>query len=452
MDEAGQPVRGATITPWGLGIWEAVTTWSDEAYGPPPKAQTNAEGIALVPYPVEVSKGNKTSRILFEVDHPQFCLHSAACFVRTNEFVKRGEPFVTLARGARLEISGYTRGTGNPASGMTADIATRTWKEVKPGVITTSRFPTGRVWLRLMLSRRKSPAYFSDVVELDLKAGEFRPVRVELKPGVRLEGRLDPGVLRPVHNGWASIAIVAKSAYDVSTKLDEQERLSKSKKTVDELVTEQLENLKFKGLQDHWSRDGNIRIYRDGSFVFPSLPEGEAGIVAGCDGYVSTDPMNAGQDTPRGQEHYVHRNAHHVALSDSIVKFTVPLEKTGTAEFKVIDPTGKPLSGATVSFCPNWDWQRTVGFLGNPFGTEDHLRDAKTHRKTGASFPNTAKSDANGIARVSNLPAGQQLYSVTHPAFSPPAESDPSFSENPGCSLLIEPGKISKHTSQMTAK
>jgi hypothetical protein len=485
VDESGKPVEGARITPNFLGFYEAVTEWSNQSYGPPPTVKTDAEGCALVPYPIEVSEGNKTTRIGFAVDHPKFCLEYGGRSVKKDETALpaprglapipaiRDEPPIVLKRGARLEISGYMAGTKKPAAVMIAQVyslgdsnPTRDcWKEAEPGVLRTERFPPGPRWLRVMLLPSNAPASFSDPVRLDLKAGESKHLKLKLKRGVRLEGRMDSTIPRPIHNGWVSLKIIAKSTYAERERARLEEQPAAPAKSVDEAGA-QLEALRLERLRDPWDWSASMRIRKDGSFVFPSLPPGEAGIVAGCDGFLSADPANTGQKSPQeleliarqngtmpaspyGSGRECPRNAQQIALDGSLVKFSVPTEKTGTAEFKIIDPTGQPVLGASVRFLLNWYWQGKVGWLGMEYGTAEFLR---AERRRGAFPLYIAKTDAKGIARVPNLPGGQQLYRVTHPDFSPPADADLPYSEDPQCTLLIVPGEVSKRTEQLRAK
>jgi hypothetical protein len=494
VDESGKPVEGATITPNFLRIEEtAAEWWSNEKYGPPPTAKTDAEGSALVSYPIELFKGYKTQWIGFVVDHPRFCLLYAGCHAKQDEApatAKRDEPPVApgveppivLKRGARLEVSASMAGTAKPAAGMIAYVSSNResnpprdcWTEAKPGVLRTDRFPPGPLWLRVMLLPPNAPASFSDPVRLDLKAGESKQIRLELKPGVRLKGRLDSAIPRPIHNGWASLKIIARTTYAERQRARLEEQQGSPANTADQVFPPS-GDLDADRLRDPWDWSASTRIRKDGSFVFPSLPPGEAGIVAGCDGFVSIDPADAERKTPQEPQDFAQRNGliparppgsgtespaldgsgprngQHVTLDGSVVKFALPAEKTGTAEFKIIDTTGKPVAGASVRFVPNWYWQYKVGWLGSEeYGSAEFLR---TGKRPHGVFPSYAtKTDVNGVARVSNLPGGPQLYSITHPDFSPPADADLFFPESAYCTLLIVPGKVSKRTEQLQVK
>src|SRR6185503_17181664 len=144
--------------------------------------------------------------------------------------------------------------------------------------------------------------WFSPVVAITAAAGKTNEVEVELGPCVKLAGRLDETVPRPVRKGRV-IAQVSPPEWHA------------------------------------WSE-----VRDDGSFEIASLPQGDLEIVALCDGYVSTNGP--------GQFPHMHYPQKY-SLDTNDLSVTVGMMPTAALEVTVTDDQGKPLKDAVVAAWPN---------------------------------------------------------------------------------------------------
>jgi len=241
--------------------------------------------------------------------------------------------------------------------------------------------------LRAVHFPAQGPVMFSALVSFEVKAGETNEFAPELKPGVRVAGRLADSVPRPVRNGR------------VCVHLFEEGHDGDSSAPV-------------------WA--GWRRVSADGTFVFESLPPGRMEIIGLCDGFVSSDgpPWNGRKTGLRVPQQ--------IAISGFVQKVTLEMETAASCEVTVLDDAGQPLAGARASFWPNilWGGNGSSVFGSDLFNSEDFFRDgapadwSAIRKLTEDDFRTV--SDSNGIAHVRNLPAGNQSYSVSHTNYAMP--------------------------------
>jgi hypothetical protein len=253
-------------------------------------------------------------------------------------------------------------------------------------------------WLRIVHLPDEGPAWFSDLI--DLVAQKRNPISIdaELKPGVRVEGRLDDSVPRPVKNGH----VVGKLA---------DGRIAPENDLCLEFAAD---------------------VAADGTFVFESIPANEPlQLVAVCDGWVSSSPTDDQiveycqrwiqgvlfADPRRFGSRFV--CAQMFLPAEQAEKPTILMQPAAACEVTVQDDQGQPIPGATVSFTA------TCFFYGpgnsSVGGGVDSVKFIRDALKTGKHqdiyklwvaqlkenrTKYSATTDASGIALVSTLPAG----------------------------------------------
>jgi hypothetical protein len=409
LDENGRPVPDATIAPDGLrpknGGGHYVWSINSELSGVKAEAvTTDADGYARVRYPFYVIERLETAQISFAVDHPDFCpdrpfrvvASSPPANAPLEEKLKylamrlgrkvsaRPDP-VVLKRGGIVRLRGYVGVQENLVINLTAQTRgiwlgkTNFWQRDGP-VLWSKRVTPGTANLRAVHFPEQGSVMFSDVVSFEAKPGETNEFALELKPGVRVDGRLDESVPRPVREGR------------VCTRVFEEGHDGNSSAPV-------------------WI--GWRRVSAEGKFVFESLPPGRMEIIGMCNGFVSANgmPLKGGTTSQRLPQLF--------PITGRERGITLQMEMAASCEVTVLDDAGKPLAGAMASFWPNvlWGGNGSTLFASDTFNSEDFRdgppTDWRAIRKL-AEDDFRAVSDQNGVALVRTLPAGNQSYSVTH--------------------------------------
>ena len=394
VDEAGQPVAGAVVTPNGLRMKTDMGShmgWVPSRYGQPIPAKTDAQGMAWVSYPRYANEKLETGAITFKVTHPEYCPVDESSYP-----VDGSAQPVILPKGVTLNVSGRING-GKIQKDLYPEVpglAQDVWQRQPDGSFATHRLMPGPHYLRLVYfpEQGPGPVCFSEAVRVRAEKGQAYTYDLELKPGVRLEGRLDASVPRPVKNGSVMV-----NAYPAD--MDDETRY---------VTPDSPGDLTWNSRQP---------VEPDGTFVFASLPPGKVEIIASCDGYVSKSPEG---EEWKGSFAYPQR----FKLDGPVQQVALAMEPAAAAEVTVSDDQGKPLPGARVSFSPNVQWlRRGAGIFMTSQITEDFLRrpDEAKRRWQSEPCPFEATTDKNGIATVRNLPPREgQTYNVTHPGFAMP--------------------------------
>jgi protocatechuate 3,4-dioxygenase beta subunit len=360
IDEEGSPVEGATVVAEGYSLKSPPGTSISRgmSVSPPRKRVTNRLGVAAMSNPQNPKLGDREiETVSLVVRHPDFCTAHSRIPIA-------GEALpVVLKRGATVKMTGLSLENVyaqvlSPESGTEVD--PDTWTHEEGGGVVNRLIPPGRHYLRLV----SFPERFSEVVKLNVRSGDAREFRLDLKPGISFTGNLDASVPRPVLNGRvdANVLTLAEDA-------DEP-------------------------MQWHvWTE-----VRPDGSFAFEALPGGKVEITLLCDGFVSKSggtPQAFNQGAP----------------------VVVAMEPAASLRLKVTDDDGKPLAGARATMYPNVTWAgRYSGlFAGGQLSTAEILRlDSETRRERqlgggqGLRFHST--TDESGEAIITNPPAGKQRF------------------------------------------
>jgi beta-lactamase regulating signal transducer with metallopeptidase domain len=401
QDEEGKPIAGASIKPDGFrvkGIHGADGYhWGDAAsFGPPEKVTTGPDGKALLKYPVMGIPEEKelTGALIFSVYHPEYSTE------RIQDFSVDGtnNP-IQLRRGIALEFSAYFGADRQPVTELVPNLSEEgvrpeDWQKKENGVMAFHKLSPGGHLLQLMGRLPSGGIVYSETVAFTAEKGKPCEFALEMKPGVRLEGRLDDRVSRPVRNGRVMIDVRPKE-YPALTVLDDFYDLDK----------------KYGG-RYFWHSYRPIN--EDGTFVFESIPPGEVDVVVLGDGFAakssaqlvyrdkSTSPMPVPQAFP---------------LVSPVTKVEVATEPTATLEFSATTKSGKPIEGARVGMYPSVFRMRGIyGWVKKsseePFRVAPELAEPIFAGKTGK----------DGKLVLRNIPGQSRGLEVEHPNFQTPLQ------------------------------
>jgi hypothetical protein len=414
VDQAGKPVAGAIVKPDGLrskpGVYNSGHYgWGNPDWPPSLPVTTDAQGRAEVPYPKYVMERIETGEISFSVEHPDYVPDRPFRVVDTRP--PRGAPWrvwwsyvgswlrlkgavaqtgpVILQKGGTLLISVRpgSSAAGNPplfaqVSGDT-QIKPDSWRRPQAGVLVTGQLGPGPRLVRAVLFDGQGMTWFSEVMAISAAAGVTNELIVDLKPGVKVRGRVDDNVPRPVTHGRV-IAQVWPSGAEA------------------------------KASPPQWHTWAEIGA--DGTFEIGPLPAGDLEIVAVCDGFVSTNGPGQSKSMRYPQKHVLETND---------LQLTMGMEPTGSLEVLVMDETGKALKDVVVSAWPNvryGEWSATI-LGGDCYQTADFLKEepARYHLLQQPVRGFSATSDVSGLALLFNLPMETTSFAAVHPRYVLPA-------------------------------
>lgn len=423
QDENGKPIEGATIVPDGFrvkGIHGADAYHWGKQFGGPVKAITDGEGKAYVKYPAMGIPEEKelTGAIIFSVFHPEFAT------VRIQDYSVDGpEKPIRLPRGIHLQVSGYFGSDRQPVMELAPNLGEdgvrqEDWQKKENGVMAFHKLSPSGHMLRLMGRLPSGEIVYSESIAFMAEKGKEYNFAMEMKPGIRLEGRLDDNVPRPVKNGRVLISVRPKE-FPAWTNWDQ-----------------------VNGLFDKYGHVQFWKSYRtvaeDGTFVFESVPPGGLDVVATGDGFVSKNggTFQKGFQVPQP-----------FGLVAPITKILVATEPTATLEVTAKTRLwGKPVSGAVIDLNPNVI--RMNGILGNMRKSSE-----EPFRKLAplSDMPYEATTDKNGVAVIRNVPAITDSLVVFDSRFQVPLQ-DPHGWRDRFVRIHFSPGTTNKFALTLEAK
>jgi|GEM_PF-5460479 len=220
-----------------------------------PTQSTDQDGkvTLAVPYGAE--------RASFRAEAPNFASIG-------DELSLSGEPIVRLQPGRIIKVLAVGL-DGEPVKEAVPMLEnSRTWpREFKADTQQTGLFVSPvvsveRRWLRVVGSGKDGKLLFSELIDITnpTKVNKNGEIVIQLSPGIRLTGRLDDSVPRPIRNGCVELYIQESEGH----------RLVSGK---------------------GWSWQDTAAVKEDGTFEFPSLPSGgHVQLFALVDGYHSSLP------------------------------------------------------------------------------------------------------------------------------------------------------------------
>jgi hypothetical protein len=380
VNKAGLPVPGAEIELTGMRTKRERGSWygwrTEQSLG-----KTGPDGNLRLSYPVWVSLDDETGEITFTVKHPDY-----ATFEENGREVAPVME-VVLELGSVLVVSGWIDSPDQVVTDVSAhfswdvDVKPQDWLPRRDGRLTTTRVPKGN---HVMYLEHESAAHglcFSAMTEFTLEAGDTQELHLKLEPARRLVGRLDDTVPRPIVDGQVALA------------------------------------LQMQTTQSPHSRAAVLWILRskvgeDGSFAIDRIGAGEAQIVALCKGWASKP-----ESVPEAPSAEGHTEAtpselipQRIDLRAAVDEVVVAMEPTAVLEVELRLPDGSPLENAMVAAWPNACWR--IGACGMFIDDRQWV----------------AMTDARGIARIEDMPAGHHGFGVQHHEydlpFDPPGDAN----------------------------
>lgn len=343
-DSDGHPIAGAAVRPYGLRSPASPGShffWDIDQHGQTTGFSSDEKGIVNLQIPEFVFKGAKTSDVSIVIQHEDFV-------ERQNDYPIVKKPVtITMQRGLKYRVRGIDAATGEPIrSRLFGQFSGRgsgnEWKQLDDGTLRSVAVTDAKKSMWLFHVPEDGPVLFSDMFLLsELKGDEFEKniPDMKLRPGHRLEGRLDDTVERPVKDGH----VVLRACTSIS---DEARQLS-------------------------WNDFATIN--EDGSFTFESVPRDcILMMVAVCDGALSgaalTDELAAAGVPEEDYQKFVSASQvvpFVVRSKGDSSEVVIPMGSTATVSVKVVDQDNKPLVGAAVGMWPN---QVFPGFGSNIIG------------------------------------------------------------------------------------
>ncbi len=400
VDENGHPLAGARVSPRVLVSKNGAHDWDEERWGAIPTGESDREGKARIQIPGSALQ-QPIRTVHWSVTHED---HVALTF---NSGADQRTLTCQLKRGRRIAVSAIDSQAGQRLQSHTFVVLSGHtvvdhWNQMNSGILVSDGLAINRQMLRVIHLPPGKPACYSAAIDLSTYGDQPRIFLhdVEVYPGIRLEGRLDDRVPRPVHGGIISAFVVngRNEWYDMAVVND------------------------------------------DGTFAIDSLPRGDiVQLTALCVDWVSSDPTvkelaaaDMEEQASRLQRSRVYPQV--VRLEADVVRSVIRMESATTCHVQVIETDGTPIRGARVRLMP---YQGSFDGRSHIFGYGENT---KVRLLSGASSITTQRcvelgiardvksrftafTGDNGVAEITSLPGGPDgspamtSFVVTHPDY-----------------------------------
>ncbi|HJQ78438.1 MAG TPA: hypothetical protein VJ828_00715, partial [Lacipirellulaceae bacterium] len=400
VDSDGKPVAKAKVTPWALrssqghGLWQE----KDERAGVGPKEVFTAEdGTAIILYPRyhDAEEQIATISVSLFVDHPEFAYLDGLHIDVPLE--TDGPHEIKLAAGVPLEIR--PREGDKPANldnlfAVWSD--GRSWQKgaapekTADGTLRIPAMPPGKNSVLLVKLDGERATHFSTITDVELALGEPKTIDVELRPALRIEGKVSDDVPRPVQNGRLKTWSLRASREDFNR------------------VT--------------WFSWAPIRP--DGTFTIDGWPAGEPlQVIALCDGYHATSgkaPAVVANPPDPATDGFTRPQVFEPAEGEPIELAMEPLVQcVATA----LDGDEKPVAGIKVMSWPNVQWWNDGSqiYCAPLVRGERLVRECDYSGSDDKAFPHpfTRRAGADGKVTL-ELPAGTERLAIESEVYELP--------------------------------
>jgi hypothetical protein len=322
VDDQQKPVEGARVYAYAMRGAEGGGHgyWNDALIGPPKTVVSDANGKAVIQYPVHIGSATEpmtTSEVSFQVQHSDF-VQQVVHFR-----IGPASAEVTMKPGCEVQLSAVDP-DGNPvpdfAVMMAGPLAPSFWADDGKGGRRTRAASDGSWQTMIVKPQDDGTALFSGVLPLRVRPDQDVKIRnVKLLPGTKIVGTLSDSVPRPVKNGY----IIAVSA----PKPAENSYADK-----DPSIT-----------WHDWSE-----IKEDGTFTLASIPRGgDLQVIGICDGWLSATTI------PEANNHFIMGQLFQLDKDEPQIELTLEMERTGSLELTVLQPDGSPLNAGEIASWPN---------------------------------------------------------------------------------------------------
>jgi hypothetical protein len=373
LDDLGAPVADAKLTIRSMRSVDARR--GHFLYrGDPPTGATDREGRVHLEHWDWVTIDARIKQVTIHVEHPDFVTY------RGDLQIRPGEHVVHLERGATVVVTGWI---GDPAV-VVHDLTLRVdresrlgadaWRTLPDGRRATNRIPPGPHWIVATHMHPKLGRMSSAPEPFEVGQVGWETLHLELHAPIDFVGQLDAVVPRPITAGHVQLVLTSGGLGDSPINLSDRYEAP---------------------------------IDADGSFVIQDVRPGEGQIFALCSGWASIktladDPSQLGMRlygevteerkrealARQGQGAFILQRAQ---VPQVEAPFVVLMQRTSSLEVTILGPDGAPLESALLSASPNVQVMG-VGSWIHPWREW------------------TAKTGPNGVARIDDLPAPDDLW------------------------------------------
>jgi hypothetical protein len=328
-----------------------------------------------------------------------------------------------MVRGITLVVSGFYGADHLLVTNLVpnlsdAGVSAKDWLMQPDGSWACHKISPGGHLIQLMGRRPSGEIVYSEPALITAEPGKASQLTLELRPGIRLEGRLDDAVPRPVKNGQVMISI-RPPEYPAMNVIDDFYDLDAKN-----------------GGRSFWHSYRPINA--DGTFVFESIPPGEADVVVVGDAFATKSEgqlynrvagvlkESPGLTIPQS-----------FPLAAPVTQITVKTELTATLEFTATTKKGKPLDDIWVGM---YGWAK--GSSEAPFREIAPLPDLAYSGKTGP----------DGTVIIRNIPAeAERGLDVNSDHYQVPLQDKKGWRDR-WVRLRFEPGVTNKVEIAMEPK
>jgi hypothetical protein len=394
VDSDERPVAGAVVRPWAFRAASAHVGWRNAIYGSPRSVTTDEKGEATVTYPkmAKLDEEQPVFALSLTVSHQDFCTKGDDVFVPVDD--QSPIPDLPLERGFRLRVAGVLPNHDRPLADCYLFVVGEDAKEPEfirqpDGWLLSNPLPARRRMFQVVWLPHGQPPQFSQIQSWSADDAASREVRVEVRAGSRVVGKLSDDVERPIERGRVA-------AWCASPRLPAKDGTSRRLDAI------------------WWSE--TVDIAQDGTFEFPSLPPSYlAQFFAFANDSVSAQPSDEefetccrwfGADLRFHPEFARHAQIRELLGNETVM--TIEMEPAGQLRVKCVDPEGVPLKGIDVSAWPNGFIAPNMSSLFClPVSSANDLRNPHIDYRDPRKNPFWTTSDEHGEALIRCLPAAK---------------------------------------------